>query len=192
MPLSTAGVMSKLNEFANSPEGKKLMSDRIRSYKNGSDPHVSATGRTYGGGKIMTDKQMIAAAKKLIAIVRSTAASSGLPSSVMEHIESLDYTMPFELPDGSKGIQIYISDNPKRESLYPQKYAGVDNIVAIFNNGYTAGNFVYGKWHGNNIRSLDKRQGSFFMQKAIDQFLSTYSEFDISVDLSPEYGGAFG
>lgn len=192
MSLSTADIMGKLNEFANSSEGKKVMADKIRSYKNGSDPHVTATGRTYGGGKIMTDRQMIFAAKKLIEIVRSTAASSGLPNSVMEHIESLDYTMPFELPDGSKGIQIYISDNPKRESLYPQKYAGVDNIVAIFNNGYTAGDFVYGKWHGNSVRSLDKRQGSFFMQKAVDQFLAAYSEFDVSVDLSTEYSGVFG
>lgn len=191
MDLSTADIMSKLNAYANSSEGQKKMSDKIRSYRNGSDPHVSATGKTYGGGIIMSDKQMIAAAKKLIATIRSVAASSGLPASVMEHIESLNYTLPYEFTDGSKGIQIYISDNPKRESLYPAKYGGVDNIVAIFNNGYSAKDSVYGVWHGKPAKSLDSRQGSFFMQKAVDQFMSSYSDYDVSVDLSSDYSGAF-
>lgn len=184
--------MSKLDDYARSAEGQKRMADKIRSYQNGSDSHVLSTGKTYGGGIIMTDKQMISAAKKLISIIRSSAASAGLPASVMEHVESLDYTYPFEKPDGSKGIQIYITDDPKRPSLYTKKYDGVDNIVAIFNNGYSASKSVYGVWHDKKTKSLDKRQGSFFMQKAVDQFLSAYAGYDISVSLSSDYSGVFG
>lgn len=192
MALSTGDIMSKLNAYAQSSEGQKRMNDKIRSYRNGSDPHVAATGKTYGGGSIMTERQMIAAAKELISMIKSAAASAGLPASVMEHVESLDYTYPFGLPDGSMGIQIYITDDPKRPSLYPEKYSGVDNIVAIFNNGYTAGNSVYGKWHDKKIRSLDKRQGSFFMQKAVDAFMAAYGDYDVSVDINSDYSGAWG
>lgn len=192
MSISIDDIMNKLYSYAKSSDGQKKMGDKIRSYRNGNDPHVSATGRTYGGGRIMTDKEMITAAKELISMIKSSAASAGLPASVMEHVESLDHTDPLDLPDGSKEIQIYITDDPKRPSLYPEKYSGVDNIVAIFNNGYTAGNFVYGKWHDKNVRSLDQRQGSFFMQKAVDAFMASYGGYDVSVEISSDYSGAWG
>ena len=192
MVISTGDIMSKINAYAKSSEGQKRMSEKIKSYRNGSDPNVAASGKTYGGGRIMTEKQMVAAAKDLISMIRSAAASAGLPASVMEHVESLDYTNPFELPDGSMGIQIYLTDDPKRPSLYPEKYGGVDNIVAVFNNGYTAKDFVYGKWHNKKIRSLDERQGSFFMQKAVDTFMAAYGDSNVSVDINSDYSGAWG
>lgn len=193
MAISTSGIMAKLNTYAKSPEGQKKMDDKIRAYRKGADPRVAATGKTYGGGSIMNEKEMVSAAKELIAMVRSSAASAGLPASVMEHIESLDYTMPFINADGSASIQIYMSDNPHRDSLMPQKYGGVENIVAIFNSGYSADGRVYGTWHGKKIASLEQRQGSFFMQKAVNAFEAKYgSKYDVSVDLSSEYSGAWG
>ena len=192
MAISAAALMGKVEAYAKTPAGQKKMSDKITSYRNGSDAHVSQAGRTYGGGSIMTEKQMIAAAKELISMIKSAAASAGLPASVMEHIESVDDTYPFGLPDGSMGIQIYITDDPKRLSLYPEKYSGVDNIVAIFNNGYTAKDRVYGDFRSKYAYSLVKRQGTFFMQKAIDEFMSKYSaEYDVSVELDPIYNGAW-
>ena len=193
MALSTGDIMSKLNVYAQSSEGQKRMNDKIQSYRKGSDPHVKATGKTYGGGSIMNDKEMIKAAKELISMVRSAAASAGLPTSVMEHVESLDHTMPHINADGSASIQIYITDNTHRDSLMPQKYGGVENIVAIFNSGYSADGRVYGVWHGEKIVSLEQRQGSFFMQKAVNAFEAKYgSKYDVSVDLSSEYSGAWG
>lgn len=193
MAISASGVMDKVSAYAKTTEGQKRMRDKIQSYINGSDPHVKSTGKTYGGGVIMTEKEMMAAAKDLIAMLRASAASAGLPASVMEHVESFAFTKPFVAPDGSASIQIYMTDNPYRESLMPQKYGGVDNIVAIFNNGYTASDRVYGKSHDKKIVSLDKRQGSFFMQKAVDEFMAKYSaSYDVSVDLNPQYSGAWG
>lgn len=191
MSLGSSGIMAKLQDYARTPEGKKKMDDKIKAYRSGKDPKVKATGKTYGGGQIMTEKDMVKAAKELIAMVRSAAAAAGLPASVMEHIESLDYTSPFINADGSASIQIYMSDDPHRDSLMPKKYGGVDNIVAIFNSGYSADGQVYGKWHGKKIASLTERPGSFFMQKAISTFESKYGEkFDVSVSINPEYGGA--
>lgn len=193
MAIDAGGIMSKLNAYAKTPEGKKKIDDKIQSYRKGSDPNVNASGRTYGGGVIMTEKEMMKAAKELIAMVRSAAASAGIPASVMDHIESLDYTTPFINEDGSASIQIYMTDNPHRDSLMPKKYDGVHNIVATFNCGYSADGRVYGMWHGNKIASLEQRQGSFFMQKAVDAFVAKYgNKYDVSVDLSSEYSGAWG
>lgn len=191
MAISVSSIMSKLNAYAKTSEGQKKMDDKIQAYRKGADPRVAATGKTYGGGSIMNEKEMISAAKELIAMVRSAAATAGLPASVMEHIESLDYTTPFINADGSASIQIYMSDSPHRDSLMPQKYGGVENIVAIFNSGYSADGRVYGAWHGKKIASLPERSGSFFMQKAINAFEAKYgNKYDVSVELSQEYGGA--
>lgn len=192
MAISASALMGKVNAYSQTPAGKKKMSDKIAAYRNGSDQHVSSTGKTYGGGAIMTVDQMIDAAKDFIAILKRSAASANLPSSVMEHVESFMFTTPFILPDGSASIEIYLSEAPGRASLFPEKYGSVDNIVAIFNNGYTAKDKVYGTWHGKYVSSLDKRQGTFFMQKAVDEFMSKYSaEYDVSVNLDPLYNGAW-
>lgn len=192
MSISASALMGKVEAYAKTPAGKKKMSDKIASYRTGGDPHVSSTGKTYGGGDIMTIDQMIDAAKDFIAILKRSASSENLPHSVMEHVESFRFTTPYILPDGSASMEIYMSDAPGRASLYPEKYVGVDNIVAIFNNGYTADNKVYGHWHGKYISSLDKRQGSFFMQKAVDEFMAKYgSKYDVTVSLDPLYNGAW-
>lgn len=183
--------MGKVEAYAKTPAGKKKMSDKIAYYRSGSDPHVASTGKTYGGGKIMTVDQMIDAAKDFVAMLKRSAASANLPSSVMEHVESFMFTTPYITQDGSASIDIYMSEAPGRASLYPEKYGYVDNIVAVFNNGYdTNGKRVYGKWHGENTASLDKRQGSFFIQSAVSEFLNKYgTEYDISVEVDPLYSG---
>lgn len=192
MAIDVGAIMSKLEDYAKSGEGQKKMKDKIQSYRKGADPHIKSSGKTYGGGSIMTEKQMIDAAMDLISMIRSAAASANLPASVMEHVESLRVSVPYVQSDGSTSLEIYMADAPARPSLYPQKYGYVDNIVAIFNNGYTASDKVYGKWHGKYVSSLDKRQGSFFMQKAINAFMAKYSsEFDVSVELDSVYDGAW-
>ena len=60
--------------------------------------------------------------------------------------------------------------NKHRDSLYPAGYSGVDNIVALFNNGYQASNTVYGSWHGKKIKSLQARDGLHFVQAAQRSF----------------------
>lgn len=189
MGVSASVIMDKISAYAKTSEGQKRMQNKIQSYINGSDPHVKSTGKTYGGGKIMNNQQMIEAAKDFIAMLKRAAASAGLPNSVMEHVESFMFTAPFIASDGSASIQIYMSDDPHRPSLYPQKYDGVDNIVAIFNSGYNAKSKVYGKWHDKYVSSLDKRQGAFFIQDAVAEFISKYSsDFDVSIEVSPAYG----
>ena len=70
--------------------------------------------------------------------------------------------------------------------LFPDKYKCRDNIVALFNNGYSADGQVYGMWHGRQIASLKERIGENFIEQAVRDFIgnygSEYNVIDIKVD----------
>lgn len=189
MAIDIGTIMSKVNSYAKTSDGKKRMDDTIRSYRMGGDSRVNATGKTYGGGSIVTEAEMASMARDMLAMLRRAAASADLPASVMEHIESFRFSTPFIEADGSATVQIYMTDSPGRPSLYTEKYShGVENIVAIFNCGYDASGVVYGKWHGEKIVSKDHRDGKFFMQAAINEFNAKYGgEFDVVAELDAEY-----
>ena len=104
------------------------------------------------------------------------------------------------LPDSIKSnIQLELSDisNPKyidatnkfkiditfpqemlhRDSLYPQQYPqGVDNIIALLNNGINAKAHVYGWWNTAhaNVVSVKDRDALHFIQDAIIEFNNQY------------------
>lgn len=83
-------------------------------------------------------------------------------------------------------IPFNFEGNLHRDSLYSSQYSGVDNIVALLNNGYSAKSTVYGIWHGNRIRSLQDRSGAGFIQTAVrqfwDRYASEYNIIDIEID----------
>lgn len=56
-----------------------------------------------------------------------------------------------------------------RPSLVPERYGGVTDMFALFNNGYVANSYVYGMWHGSSIRSLVSRFPSHFIQDSVDE-----------------------
>ena len=112
------------------------------------------------------------------------ARNSGVPLSVLSCMEGATVTNA----DGrsiSKDLYQYIGrnnnktyfalgvffENLHRESLVPGRYSGVDNIVALFNNGYVASNYVRGIWKGHNnnkpIRSKIGRETLGFMQEGL-------------------------
>lgn len=70
-------------------------------------------------------------------------------------------------------IDISFSGDLARQSLNPDKYDGVDNIVALLNNGYDAAKRVSGVWHGEKYLSLKHRDGAHFIQDAVDEFMSS-------------------
>ena len=193
MAISEQVIMKKLSEYISTDFGKKRVDDTIKRYVSGSDSHVGNSGKTYGGGRIVTQKQMSRLAKEFLSILRTAAASSGMPESVMEHIESFDHTHPYNNPDGSMGITVYMTDSASRPSLDPGRYPdGVDDIVVHLNAGYYAKDSVYGMWHGVRTKSLQKREGAWFIQKAVDEFLNKYgNEYDVDVVIDSKYNGAF-
>lgn len=65
-----------------------------------------------------------------------------------------------------------------RDSLEPDRYDGVYDIVRLLNDGYSANGRVFGIWpgHGDKKRySLMRRSGSHFIEQAIDDFMGNYA-----------------
>ena len=141
--INSSALRSKLNAFLNSSEGKK---------------------RVAGSADVSGD---IAAVESAFigTMLGCASGASGVASdfhscgaSVSNSGEEIIATIPFEF------------GNKHRDSLYPAGYSGVDNIIALFNNGYSASNTVYGLWHGKRIKSLQSRDGLRFVQAAKRSF----------------------
>lgn len=76
-------------------------------------------------------------------------------------------------------VGINIAGDLSRPSLCPGRYSGIDNIAALLNNGYAAGNTVLGLWEGHGyIESLQVRQGESFIPDSVRDYMSSYAKAD--------------
>ena len=111
---------------------------------------------------------------------------------------------------GPTEFEIEISFDPDtlhRDSLENDLgYDGVENIVALLNNGYHAKNYVYGWWNGHKpstgevsyrsgygsddalIRSMKEREPLYFVQDAAAEFEQKYGKkYGIKVEIGSDY-----
>lgn len=176
-------INKKLKEYVNSAKGKQQMENVLKSYVS------QGVTKTAAGSKIIDETQMRSLVNSFIEILKQEAASSGdIAESVLDNISSASITNFKINKDGSAIVDVSFIDDLRRQSLYEEKYDGVTNIVALFNNGYEASNYVYGTWHGEKVRSKKNRSGSHFMQRAADKFNAQYgAEFNVQVMLSEKY-----
>lgn len=83
-------------------------------------------------------------------------------------------------------------DDRHRDSLAPDVFSGVDDIVVLLNNGYPRDGHemgvVSGKWHGKQIQNLRDRQGAHFIESAVHKFMTSearkYGVTDIRVNVA--------
>lgn len=189
MGVNLGSIVDKLNKYASSKAGKAKMDAAIQSIREGGNASLGSRALGTNTG-VATYHQMEAAAEDLIAIIRRHAASSNLPESVMAHIESFCKTPLIKNPDGSASISLTMTDDLSRESLQPDKFDGSYNIVAAFNSGYSAKGSVYGLWKSKDIKvkSLSVREGSRFIQSAVDEFNSKYAaKYNVTVSIDSVY-----
>lgn len=73
-----------------------------------------------------------------------------------------------------------------RESLYGSKYDGVENIFLHMTKGWDADGHVYGKWHGDYVRSRAHFDGDDFIQRAVDRFNAEQGGL-AEVEIDPMY-----
>ena len=197
--VNMASIMQKVEAYGRSVNGKLRMKECIEKYA------ADGVNKTAAGDKVITETEMWTAAAKLISVLRSTAQSYGLPGSVMRHFDSLSASKIIRMPDGSASIYIYFGDDLHRDSLYPEEYDGVRNIVALLNNGYHARDYVYGWWDNHSptgdsiyrsglnassawIRSRKDREGLHFIQQAINDFNGNYgADFNVTAVAGDEY-----
>lgn len=194
-----SSIQNILKDYENSDKGKKHIQSIVKAYQ---DKGISTT---RGGGRILTDEDMYEAAAKFIHVLNLTADEYDLPDSIKKHFRTMGYSKIHKLADGTEVIWIYFTDDLSRQSLYSDGYDGVENIVALFNKGYEAKNFVYGDWDGHSptgearvdnrsiessayIRSRIKREGLHFMQQAVSDFNGNYgSDYNVIAKIGKDY-----
>lgn len=189
MRINVGSIAGKVKKYADSVAGQQKMSQAMQKIREGKGAS-GGSGRTQAGDTVVTYEQMQAAAKDLISIIRKHAASANLPASVMSHIESFSDSPLVKNDDGSASIAINMLDDASRESVQPEKYGGAYNIVASFNAGYHAQNVTFGYWksHEVYIGTKQQREGSFFLQSAINEFNSKYGQaYNVTATLDGKY-----
>lgn len=197
--INMASIMNKVGAYSRSVNGKLRMQECIQNYTR------EGRQKTEAGSKIINDADMQIAASKMIELLKNAAMACDLPASVMSHFNSLTASAIERAPDGSAIIYIRFGGDLHRKSLYEDEYDGVDNIVALLNNGYHANNYVYGSWDGHSpkgesvadvrttegsayIRSRKNREGLGFIQRAVQDFNSIYgSEYNVTAEAGDDY-----
>lgn len=187
--INMSSIMSKVGAYSRSVDGKLRMKDCIEKYQR------SGKTTTGTGDKLINEDMMLEAASKMITILRDTAREYNLPESVMRHFGSLGCSSPIRMPDGSTYIYIYFDDGfdggLHRDSLQPNKYGGVDNIIAVLNNGYGKHESmakVWGVWHDVRVHALTERTGLHFIQQAVSDFNGNYGyEYNVTAEVGEAY-----
>lgn len=168
-------ILDKVYAWERSDKGQKKIQGTVNKYVRN---NVS---RTKAGSRVVTQRDMLEAARKLVQTIKDTAHGCDLPTSVLAHFDSLSIGKLQRQADDSYTIEINFTDDLTRESLQPEKYGGVRNIIAIFNNGYPADrsrseaiSHVAGYWHGKETVALEFRPGLYFLQDAVNDFNMNY------------------
>lgn len=168
-------ILDKVYAWERSDKGQKKIQGTVNKYVRN---NVS---RTKAGSRVVTQRDMLDAARKLVQTIKDTAHGCDLPTSVLAHFDSLSIGKLQRQADDSYTIEINFTDDLTRESLQPEKYGGVRNIIAIFNNGYPADrsrseaiSYVAGYWHGKETVALEFRPGLYFLQDAVNDFNMNY------------------
>lgn len=183
-------ILDKLYAWERSNRGQKKIEDTVNRYIR------QNINKTDAGSRVITQREMLQAATKLVQAIKRAAQGCALPPSVIAHFDSLKVSRVQRQPDNSYLIEINFTDDLSRESLQPERYGGVRNIIAIFNNGYPSDpsrseaiSYVSGYWHGKETQALEYRPGLYFLQSAVNDFnlnyglsLGMYAEVGIEYD----------
>lgn len=208
MALDLASINAKLKKYEASKAGQKTIRDTVGSYrKNG-------VSKTEAGSEVLTEKRMKELATEFIVFLQMKAQAyaqthigdGGIPTSVLNHFHSLHYDGPTMTEDGDYLVRVYFDDDLSRLSLLSgdggRTGDGIDNIVALFNNGSKKeANYVYGWWEDHSpvgpdsvyrsgpeskdafVRSKVGRESLQFVQEAIREFNIKYEKkYGIKID----------
>lgn len=204
MAISESALQQKVIAWADSHIGRKAVNNKLNAMRTvGNGSGANGSSRLANGQEVPSEHTMLILAKDLISIINRV-----LPEQIST--VSLSSSGPTKNPDGSYSVQIFFDEEDlRRESLENdyQTYTGdgIENIVALFNNGMDAKDFAYGWWdnHGPSgsafsrsmpgdkfawVRSKKHRDPLLFMQAAVEEFNTKYSaRYGVSVVLSDDY-----
>ena len=193
-----SSIMDKLKKYTESDDFKKRIAAKT-------DEIILHGGGSSGSGSSLTITGASGAAGKFIEVlqeeIRSLEATSGfaagkLGSTAVSALEKLEHGTPVKVGENQYQIEVWFSNDLRRDSLAPDEFDGINNSAALLNNGYKdhgkmmTNNPVYGVWMGHsgsfNIPALRQRSGAYFIQNAIRNYMENYAAeygvVDIKVD----------
>ena len=192
-------LSSKLNAWIKSPQGQSRLQNKLEEYNR------NGVKKTAAGDSVIPETRIYEAAAKFIQVLQMTAKSYDLPDSVMKHIEGMSSSGTIIQTEEGFEIPLYFEGDLHRDSLDNDLgYEGINNIVALFNNGYHAQNYVYGWWDNHSpsgaaighslyndtfawVRSKKERDALKFIQQAISDFNGNYgSEYNITAVIAAD------
>lgn len=169
-------IMKKVKDFIETPKGReKIREARIDAFTKG---------KKFGTGEgITSPNDYVEVAKKYFDTLETTVNGDGRSSSSLKQIvKNLKNTStilnPAKVSRTRIGVEIeFDKKSLVRESVdYDYKRSSIDNIVALFNNGFDVpeGNTPYGNWEHNgryyHIKGWTHRDALKFMQTASRNF----------------------
>lgn len=178
--INEAAIQAKVKAWGQTAAGQAKINRVINNYIRTGTTSVTII------GNVITEAQMMEAAEKMKSILAQ--CSSGLPASVQAHVANASIGSLTQTGPSSYSIELSFEGDMFRPSLQPSRYGGVSNIVALFNNGYFAGNQVVGDWHGRRVASKTERVGTHFVTQAVAVFNSTCGgQYHATASASGEY-----
>ena len=183
--INNSSIMKKVEQYAKSKAGKAKMEEVIQDHRKSGKKLAS-------GEKLTSEQDMLHLADVMIEIVKKH-----LPESIEAVGDGMFHSGIFLHATGdAPKIGIFFNKaDLSRPSVDPQDgvhhWDGVDNIVAVLNNGVHAKDYAYGWWEGHAstgsvamrsfnsdhdafIRTTKDRPALLFMQDAIREFNTKY------------------
>lgn len=176
---------SELSRWAKTPVGKAKLRAAASGGAGGGGPGggYSGSGLSAGGDGSRPPSFY---AEEFIRILSNKMTLAGF-----EYGDYLYWTdIGYDKATGKYEIHVnFKPEEVERQSLYPSKYPdGIGNIAALMNTGYSAKDYVYGTMpDGRRGRSLISREGSWFMQAAVKEFMQMYGA-GITVEVDDVFG----
>lgn len=192
-------ILAQAKAWAETQKGKRTMKGIIEEAVETGKPLAS-------GEKVYGRREMREMANALCEMIRRR-----LPDSIADVGNKLTTSQPVKHKDGTYEVVLHFaSDALHRDSLRTDDGGrtgdGIDNIVALFNNGVDASGYTYGWWDGHSptgkiawmhssadddyawVRSAKHREALLFMQDAQEEFNRIYGDkYGVTVQLGSDY-----
>lgn len=135
--------------------------------------------RLQSGGTAHTPEE---AASKFIEVLRSSINSAGLSEGAIGAVSNIEHGSAHSIGHNTYIIGVYFVGDMTRPSLDEAKYGGINDIVALFNNGVDhTMRPVHGLWHGKETWSRTVIPGTHFIEQAVTDFMGNYaSEYNVT------------
>lgn len=178
--INIESIKKKAAEYMKTPKMQREVQNKVDKYMLG---EISIS---FGRDRGAPPPPSLAAAK-FIEVLQNEICSSGLSKDAIDAVSNLSHGSAYRSGVNKYIIPIYFTGELSRPSLDPERYGGINNIVALLNSGVDHKmHAVHGEWHGVETWSKTVIPGAHFIENAIRNFMSNYSTeygvIDIDVD----------